>query len=277
VQAYVEEEGGRITQVSLEEGELERLLRLADRDALNHYREIMSDWKSRGGFLIVNLFHWSLPLWLHDPVAVRSRGPDRALAGWLDKRTVVEFAKFAALVARELDDLVDAWYTMNEPIVVARLGYVSVSSGFPPGYLSLKAYEEAKVRLAEAHARAYDTLKEVSGKSVGLVESVSPVTVLGGEGSLAKLVLREQLAVLDAARFGRLGSEVREDLGGRLDWVGVNYYTRVVVSPEGSLGFRVENGYEYLCAPGGSRGIGGPAATSGGRSTPRCSTRPSPS
>ena len=263
VRAYVEQDGERITQVSLEESELERLLRLANREALSHYREIMSDWKSRGGFLIVNLFHWSLPLWLHDPVAVRSRGPDRAPSGWLDKRTVVEFAKFAALVARELDDLADAWYTMNEPMVVARLGYVSVSSGFPPGYLSLKAYEEAKVRLAEAHARAYDALREVSGKPVGLVESVSPVTVLGGESSLAELVLREQLAVLDAARFGTVGGEVREDLGGRLDWVGVNYYTRVVVSPGGPLGFRVESGYGYSCAPRGVSRDGRPCSDVG--------------
>ncbi|MGQ9479014.1 MAG: beta-galactosidase BgaS [Thermoproteota archaeon] len=254
----VEERDDRITSVVVDEKHIEMLENLANKDALNHYREIMLDWKQRGGFLIVNLFHWSIPTWLHDPVKVRRLGPDRAPAGWLDKRTVVEFAKFAAYVARELDPLVDAWYTMNEPTVVSRLGYLYTGSGFPPGYLSKEACETVNMRLSEAHARAYECIKMYSSKPVGIVESASPVHVKNGESGLAERLLDENLAVVEAVYSGRIRNEVRDDLKNKLDWLGLNYYTRTVVSNRG-----VEPGYGYLCTPRGVSRDGRPCSDVG--------------
>jgi len=256
-------EGGRVESVEVDEKALRELDSLANKSALQRYREIIGDWKSRGGYVILNLFHWSLPLWLHNPILVRRLGPDRAPSGWLDPGTVVEFAKFAAYIGEKLGDLADEWYTMNEPTVVARSGYLFVSSGFPPGYLSLEAYGKVKTRLAEAHARAYEALKQATGKRVGIVESVSPVYVQAGDARLADQVLGEQLYVVDAVTRGVLGGERREDLSGRCDWIGLNYYTRVVVTSGEGGQLRFLEGYGYSCEPRGVSKEGRPCSDVG--------------
>ena len=67
VSAEVDSEGN-IVYVEVGEKALEELDRLANRDAVNHYREMLRDWRDRGKLLIVNLYHWPLPLWIHDPI-----------------------------------------------------------------------------------------------------------------------------------------------------------------------------------------------------------------
>ncbi|MEM1568934.1 MAG: beta-galactosidase BgaS [Thermofilaceae archaeon] len=263
VEVPVERSREGLVAVNVDQEHVRRLEKLADIGAVKRYREIFEDWKGRGGFLIANLFHWSIPVWLHDPVKVRKLGPDRAPSGWLDERTVVEFAKFAAFAASVFDDLVDAWYTMNEPEVVAMLGYVSVRSGFPPGYLDLKCYEVARKHLAEAHARAYDAVKTFSKKPVGIVESVAAWTPLTEEDrEAADAGFERNIWPYEAAVKGVLAGGVRDDLRGRLDWVGLNYYTRSVVRKVPG-GYTVLSGYGYSCPPGGSSKAGRPASDFG--------------
>lgn len=252
VRASVERSSGLLSRVSVERRQLEELEKIADMNALNHYREILSDWRERGGLVIANLFHWSLPLWLHDPLKVRKLGPAQAPAGWVDERCVVEFAKFSAFLAHHLDDLVDMWYTMNEPSVVANAGYLQVKSGFPPGYLDMQTYLEVTKHLAEAHLVAYDAVKSYSRKPVGVVESVArwmPLT--DGDGEAAERGFELNVSIYDAALKGIVGGVEADELRGRLDWIGLNYYSRIVVKEDRSVpaGFRVVDGYGYSCAP----------------------------
>lgn len=265
VRAPVERDGENIRNVNIDRENIEHLSKLANKEALKHYREILEDWKSRGGFVIANLFHWSIPPWLHDPIKVRKLGPDRAPSGWLDSRIVVEFAKFAAFVSHELDDLVDAWYTMNEPEVVASLGYLSVGSGFPPGYLDFKCYELARKHMAEAHARAYDAVKLFSKKPVGIVESVADWVPLREEDAeAAEKGFEHNVWPFDAAFKGVFNGLEREDLKGHLDWIGLNYYTRsVVIKEETPPGYATLSNYGYGCEPGGVSKDGRPCSDFG--------------
>ncbi|KUO82972.1 MAG: beta-galactosidase [Caldivirga sp. MG_3] len=259
VKVKVDEDGkGNITGVEVDEKAIEELRGLANLAALNHYREILSDWKARGGFLIINLFHWAMPTWLHDPIAVRKHGPDRAPSGWLDRRAVIEFAKFAAFIAHELGDLADMWYTMNEPGVVITEGYLYVKSGFPPGYLDLNSMSIAAKHLIEAHARAYDAIKAYSKKPIGLVYSFADYQPLTPNDEPAVEEARAlDYSFLDAPVRGELMGVVRDDLKGRLDWIGVNYYTRAVLrrrQDAGRVAVSVVGGFGYSCEPGGVSG-----------------------
>ncbi|MEM0482983.1 MAG: beta-galactosidase BgaS [Nitrososphaerota archaeon] len=252
VRVPAERSGGVITRVLVERRHLEELEKLADMQALNHYREILSDWRSRGGLVIANLFHWSLPLWLHDPIKVRKLGPDRAPSGWVDERCVIEFAKFSAFLAHHLDDAVDMWYTMNEPLVIANAGYLQVNSGFPPGYLDLQTYMTVIKNLEMAHTVAYDAVKSYSRKPVGVVESVAHWTPLKREDqAAADRGFEFNVAIYDAAVKGLVGGEVVDEARNRLDWIGLNYYSRIVVKAESALptGFRIVSGYGYGCQP----------------------------
>ncbi len=178
VKVQVEEDKDGVKRVVVEERDLRRLDELANRSAVERYREILGDWKVRGGFMIANLYHWPLPLWIHDPIAVRKSGPEAAPPGWVSRSTVVEFAKYAAYMAWKLDDLVDMWSTMNEPNVVWSLGYFWIRSGFPPGYLDLRSMMNVRKNLLEAHARAYENIKVYSRKPVGVIYAVSDVQPL---------------------------------------------------------------------------------------------------
>ena len=112
-----------------------RQLRVADRRGLEPF---------------VTVSHFSLPTWVHDPIAVRdalagrgrtSRAPAaqaRRLARTAS--TVREFRKYAAYLAWKLGGRVTCWAPLNEPLVVAANGFVNVPGAFagyfPPGAFS---------------------------------------------------------------------------------------------------------------------------------------------
>ncbi|MEM0445478.1 MAG: beta-galactosidase BgaS [Nitrososphaerota archaeon] len=252
VKVPVERSGGLLSRVLVEGSHLKELEMIADMEALNHYRRILSDWKERGGLVIANLFHWSLPLWLHDPIKLRKVGPDRAPSGWLEERCVTEFAKFSALAAEKLDDVVDMWYTMNEPSVVANAGYMSVKSGFPPGYLDLSSYMQVGKNLAQAHYVAYEAVKSLSKKPVGVVESVAHWTPLTpNDKEAAERGFEYNVSIYDAAVRGMIMGSQIDELRNRLDWIGLNYYSRIVVAADNRVpsGLRVVDDFGYSCSP----------------------------
>ncbi|MCD6300587.1 MAG: glycoside hydrolase family 1 protein [Staphylothermus sp.] len=259
------DEDDNIIRVDVPEPAIEKLEKIADMEAVKHYREIFADWKERGKTFILNLYHWPLPLWLHDPIKVRKFGPDRAPSGWLDDRSVVEFAKFAAFISYHFDDLVDMWSTMNEPNVVYQQGYINFKSGFPPGYLSFEASIKAAKNMIQAHARAYDAIKAYSKKPVGLIYAFAWIETFDEKLEEQVNNIKNQVlyAFIDAVYAGRtLGTEERKDLKGRLDWIGVNYYSRHVFGEkDGKL--TMLDGYGFNCPPGGYCRSGRPASDFG--------------
>lgn len=262
------DENGGIISIDVPESAIKELEKLANTEALHHYREIYSDWKERGKTFILNLYHWPLPLWLHDPIGVRKFGPDRAPSGWLDERSVVEFTKFAAFVAYHLDDLVDMWSTMNEPNVVYEQGYTRPQSGFPPGYLSHEAAGKAKLNLMQAHARAYDAIKEHSNKPVGLIYSFTWHDALNEEAEeIVKEIRKRHYDFVTGLHSGSSEFGEREDFKGKIDWIGVNYYTRVAYEMRNGR-FMALPGYGYMCERGGYAKSGRPASDFGWETYP---------
>jgi len=63
---------------------LEELDKIANKSAVAHYRKIMEDMKTKGLKVFDQSLSFSLPLWLHDPIAVHKRKADRE--NGLDKR-----------------------------------------------------------------------------------------------------------------------------------------------------------------------------------------------
>jgi beta-galactosidase len=246
VKVDVEAKGDKIAHVDVAESALRKLESMANVKAVEHYREIFSDLKGRGFTFILNLYHWPLPLWIHDPIAMR-RGVGTERSGWLNKRTVIEFAKFAAYVAWKFDDLVDMYCTMNEPNVVWKNGFIRVKSGFPPSHLNRNYAMEAMHNLIEAHARAYDVLKAYK-KPIGIIyANVDFVPLSESDKEAAeKAKFHERWRFFDAIIHGIIDNETREDLRERIDWIGINYYTRAVVKACGE-GYMEVEGYGHNC------------------------------
>jgi beta-glucosidase/6-phospho-beta-glucosidase/beta-galactosidase len=272
----VEQTESTITSVQIDERALRELDELADKEAVEHYREIFSDMRKKGLKVFVNLVHFTLPIWLHDPIAVHKRQATDKL-GWANERSVVEFAKFAAYVVWKFDDLIDMYSTFNEPNIVSQLGYVMSVSGFPPGVFDTEKFFASFVNQIVAHARAYDVMKALTRKPVGLIYAASVYESTNNDAELEESVGQfMNFAFLDALNSGILLFQTREDLAGRLDFLGLNYYTRTVIHRSAQeLSFGMVNmnwsivpGYGYSCQPGGFSRDGRPVSDFGWETYP---------
>lgn len=232
----------------------EELLALASPTALAYYRAQLAELEARGVAPLVTLNHYTLPVWIHDAVGCNTRLDTCSPRGWLEPDIVAEISKYAGFVARELGDGVDVWATENEPLAVVVPGYLlpTPTRTNPPAVSLRTEAKQVIVRMIEAHARMYDAIKandlvdadgDGSSSSVGVVYAVAPVHPKNPDDNQDKRAARNVfylynevflngviLGVLDDDLDGT--GELVPELTGRSDYLGVNYYTRVVVEGE---------------------------------------------
>ncbi|MEM2912144.1 MAG: beta-galactosidase BgaS [Candidatus Bathyarchaeia archaeon] len=250
---------GNISKVDVDSKALEELENLAHKETLNHYRAIIEDLRAKGFKVFVCLNHFTLPSWLHDPLTVRATKFRKGPKGWLEEKAITEFTKYAAYMAYSLCDIVDNWATFNEPMAVCEAGYMIPESGFPPGVNNFKAAKKAAENMAVAHARAYDAIKTFdttkadedspSPVNVGIIHNIIPTMPLN-EGEKRDVEAAKFMDNLHNQFFPRAAAEgwLDENLNGakekaemkdylkqRLDWLGVNYYTRFVIKGKKNL------------------------------------------
>ncbi len=242
---------------------LQQLDALADQTEVARYRAILAAIHAEGMVPFVTLLHYVMPLWAHDPIAVRDAlsgiDPEAPIpggigpAGWLDAGLVTEFEKYAAYVGWKFGDLADRWAPLNEPVPVAASGYANIpdvlATFFPPGVFTFTGIIAVLTNEIEGHAAAYDALKawdtaDADGDSVlcevGPVHNMvafeplrnnNPDDILGAQHAdylFNRLFLNSIiLGQTDPNANGILDpGESRPDLVGKADFVGVNYYFR---------------------------------------------------
>lgn len=180
-----------------------------DQAALDHYRRMVELQRERGIEPIVTLHHFTNPLW------VTQRG------AWTNSEVVDRFAAYADRVGRTLGDLVQWWVTLNEPTVFAIFGYVT--GGWPPHKRrDFLGYFRHVRHCARAHAAARAALKaQRSDAMVSLAMHLNPLDPVhrwDPTDHVAKWIY-------DWLWQGRFLDRVEP----HLDWVGVNYYFRLMV------------------------------------------------
>lgn len=252
IRVRVDTDGDNITGVTVEKADLEKLKKICNLDAVKRYREIFSDLKNRNFYVILNLFHWSMPLWINDP-RKRNISKGNNLGNYFDQNSVVEFAKLAAFAAYSFDDLVDSYSTMNEPNVVFSGG----------NNRSEREYYSKMKFFIEAHARAYDCIRALSRKRIGIIYANEHIeSVENSDQDLVEEVTwRNRYSFIDSITSGKTFSVrnmnyndrwpeksiLRKDFENRLDWIGVNYYSRYVVR-RSEKGFEAVDGYGFQCS-----------------------------
>ncbi len=235
------------------------LHRIADPDALRFYHDVFRELRDRGMRPSVTINHYTLPLWIHDGNMCNedlARCIAARKAGWADpdrSRIVGEMAKYAGFLGKEFGGEVDEWATLNEPfsaVVVAGYLVSTAMRSNPPGltgaWMSVTGAKTAALAMIEAHARAYDALKQNDtldadgdGKAalVGTVYAFTKIDPLTTNQADAVATRNAEYffhdMMLDGMAFGKVDENwdtdpdnrpVRADLADRLDWLGVNYY-----------------------------------------------------
>jgi beta-glucosidase/6-phospho-beta-glucosidase/beta-galactosidase len=242
---------------------LQQLDTLANQIEVAHYRAVFAAVRAQGLTPFVTLVHFTLPLWIHDPIAARDAlatvggndppptgfGP----AGWLEPTIVPELAKYAAYCAWKYGDQVDLWAPLNEPFVVAASGYVNlpgvIAAFFPPGAFSFTGAIAVIANEVAGQAAAYDAVKlwdtadadgDTVSASVGMVhnmvffapqrpnQAVDVTAAAHADYVFNRLWLNATiLGDLDANVNGTIDpSEHHPEFVGKADFVGVNYYFR---------------------------------------------------
>jgi beta-glucosidase/6-phospho-beta-glucosidase/beta-galactosidase len=252
----VDASGGVTTEV------LQQLDALADQKAVKHYRRML--FSIRGAHMVpfVTVNHFSLPLWIHDPIAARDAlaatpadqpPPTGFPGGWLDATIVEEFRKYAAYLAWKLGRNVDYWAPINEPLSVAAGGYANVpgafASNFPPGALSYTGLLRVILNMVDAQRVAYDAIKQWDTRDadhdgvaaqVGAVINLiyfapfNPSSANDQIGAQHATYLYDRLfpnaiflGDVDVNANGTIDpGEHRPDLVGHADFFGLNYYFR---------------------------------------------------
>jgi beta-glucosidase/6-phospho-beta-glucosidase/beta-galactosidase len=226
---------------------------VADQGALAHYHDVLAALEARGLEPLVTLHHYTLPSWIHDGVGCHLNFRRCWPRGWVDTdRIVPEIAKYAGFVAREFGGEVDLWGTLNEPYAVLLSGYLLPTpfrSNPPSLLLQEQAFRSAYGAMIDAHARMYDAVKENDvedangdglGSQVGIAYAVAPVAPKDPGSNLDRQAAENvfylwNTAFLDAVTLGEYderfdGEPVfREELAGRMDYLGINYKVRVRV------------------------------------------------
>ena len=176
-------------------------------EALAHYRNVLLACRERSITPVVTLHHFTLPLWVADHGGFES--PD--IVGWL--------ADYARVVSESLGDLIGVACTINEPNIVALMGYLR--GFFPPQVHSWERFVAVNETMRACHVAMRDMLAEGPGTfPIGLPLSLHEwAAVEGSEDRMESL--RDEME--DKYLLTRAGD----------DYVGVQCYTKFTIGPDG--------------------------------------------
>ncbi len=177
------------------------------RVALDRYRALCVALRDRGITPVVTFHHFTTPIWLAE------RG------GWEDPATPERFAAYCRVVAEALGDVIGAACTINEPNIVATMGYLA--GVFPPGRQDVPARRMVNAHFVDAHRRSVEAIRAAApGVPVGLTLSMADYQALpGGEEKLERIRRGMEDVFLEA---------VDGD-----DFLGVQAYSRTRVDADG--------------------------------------------
>ncbi|KAA2256017.1 beta-glucosidase [Solihabitans fulvus] len=189
------------------------------------------------------LYHWDLPQVLQDK------------GGWPERRTAEAFADYAAVVAGALGDRVTDWATLNEPLCSAWIGHLE--GKMAPGLTDLTAAVRASYHLHLGHGLAAQAIRAnaAATPSVGIVNNLSPCEAASDRPEDVAAAVRadghtnrwwldpihgrgypEDMVRLYGVDLPVRGNDLAT-IAAPLDWLGLNYYFRMVVAddPAGPL------------------------------------------
>ncbi len=186
------------------------------------------------------LYHWDLPQALEDK------------GGWQNRDTAHYFADYTAVMVKRLGDRVKHWATFNEPGVAAFAG--NLWGEHAPGIKDIKMALQAAHNILVAHGLSVQTIRSLDSQlQAGIVLNLWPHEA--ATGSPAEIAAAEKswqeggdVLFLDTLFLGHYpvagwqasGANHPQVAPGdmalisqKLDFMGINYYSRVLVDASG--------------------------------------------
>ena len=206
---------------------------------LNFYERLVDELLDSGIEPFVTLYHWDLPQ------ALQEKG------GWVNKDTIGYFKDYAEEVSKKLGDRVHFWITHNEPWVVSFLGHHSGIHA--PGIKNLSTALKVSHHLLLSHGETVAVIRDNGDEKtqVGITLNLSPgypaseskedkKAAKRFDGYLNRWFLEpiykgsypEDMLVLYGDKAPEIQAKDLERISTKIDFLGVNYYTRTVVKAD---------------------------------------------
>lgn len=204
-------------------------------EGIRFYSELIDALLDKGITPWITLHHWDMPTTLqmeHD--------------GWLKPQSADFFADFAAICFEHFGDRVKHWITINEPWVIAVLGYGQ--GAFAPGRQSNSEPYLAAHNLLRAHGKAVQVYRERFQPSQGGIIGLSnncdwrePYTDSNADKAAAERAVEfflgwfadplyrgdypDSMRARVGERLPKFSDEDRALILGSSDYFGLNHYT----------------------------------------------------
>ena len=185
----------------------------------------------------ITLYRWDLPLELENK------------GGWLNDDTARWFGDYSDLMFRAFSDRVPYWMTINEPAVIMEKGYVL--GLYAPGHRNAAEAPTVARNLLRGHGYAVQAYRDRGDGCIGIAVNFQPkypaTESLTDQAAARRANAWRNLQFLDAILLGSVPDELPEMFGREwkglsaedlklihqpIDYVGLNYYTRVVVGED---------------------------------------------
>lgn len=204
-------------------------------EGLDFYDRLVDGMIARGLAPHLTLYHWDLPSALADK------------GGWTNRDTALRFADYAAVVMDRIGDRVTRTATINEPWCVSWLSHFD--GHHAPGLRDIRATARAMHHIQLAHGLAVTRLRAAGFGGLGVVLNFAKIEP-AGPGAEAAVDLMDAIQnrwFIESVARGTYPQVALDGLGAHmpkgwqddmpvisspLDWLGVNYYTRALVSAD---------------------------------------------
>ncbi|MDP2923676.1 MAG: family 1 glycosylhydrolase [Candidatus Omnitrophota bacterium] len=194
-----------------------------------HYKEVIGTLLSLNLKPIVNLHHFTNPIWFSE------RG------GWLSSKNIDFFLHYLKKVVESFKTEVEYWLIFNEPLVYI---YNSFVLGiWPPGRRSLIEAKKVLDNIISAYRVGYQEIKNIySGNSTTAKVSFSKHMRIFSPCPTFNTGLNNFSAFL---RDGIFNFRILDHLckKGYLDFIAMNYYCKEYVKFKGLFGVGCDHGY----------------------------------
>ena len=197
-----------------------------DEKAMEHYQDVVAILRDHKIEPMVTLHHFTHPLWFIKKYP------------WHEDAAVGKFLEYVERIVSRLGG-VKLWITFNEPYVLVLGGYFEGCT--PPGIRDVPLGVKALTNILRAHSAAYDMIHSMcSDARVSVAHNMAALAPWRKWNPMDKLLAGIAThfynhSMLDAFLSGTLQVKFpfREEkriavpIKGKLDFFGVNYYTRI--------------------------------------------------
>ncbi len=197
---------------------------------IEFYKNLIVELKAANIEPLVTLYHWDMPLWVHDE------------GGWKSPKIVDYYLDYVKVLVDALSDEVQYWMTFNEPQCFIMMGYLMGMHA--PFEHAVFSFRNCMRHMLLAHGKAVKLIREIArtAPKIGIAMAASAYIPNNADGAGLEEAARKTFEsrigegsnglYMDPVGLGRASKMMRRKLSAEdlriistpIDFIGINVY-----------------------------------------------------